>query len=387
MEVLAVCAALMLAVVFASMAVGAGWISVPDQDLRLGYMDGLRGYLAISVAVHHFAIWLNVIDGGPWIGPSSHVLSNAGLSGVAIFFMISGALFYERVSRENDRLDWLRLYMSRAFRIVPLMWAVVLVIVAITLMRSGDLAQFELKALAKWLLFESMPDLFGVEDTKRIIAGVAWSLRVEWVFYVSLPLIALILWLAKTVKIPYWLLLVMGTAAGCTLFGKYWLVELGVIPFFGIGMIAIEVRRAGWLTKWIEKAGLWVAVVGLLALAAQFVMTPGSFNTESVILLAVFFIPVVCGCDYFKLLRLKGSLALGETSYGIYLLHGIVLSLSFTELGLGELVDGPSRWLLFVPLLLVIVAVSIVSYITIERPMIDKGKQLAGRVPRRRIAG
>lgn len=47
------------------LAAGVGWLAertrairVPDAATRIGCIDGLRGYLALSVMVHHFAVWL-----------------------------------------------------------------------------------------------------------------------------------------------------------------------------------------------------------------------------------------------------------------------------------------------------------------------------------------
>lgn len=37
---------------------------ISPEDRRIGCVDGLRGYLALAVMVHHFFIWLQVTGGG-----------------------------------------------------------------------------------------------------------------------------------------------------------------------------------------------------------------------------------------------------------------------------------------------------------------------------------
>lgn len=51
--------ACMVATVVADLAVRGGF-PVPGGARRIGCVDGMRGYLALSVMIHHFAIWIQV---------------------------------------------------------------------------------------------------------------------------------------------------------------------------------------------------------------------------------------------------------------------------------------------------------------------------------------
>jgi hypothetical protein len=43
------------------------YFPLPSSDKRIGCIDGLRGYLAISVLICHFIVWLQVQRlGGTW---------------------------------------------------------------------------------------------------------------------------------------------------------------------------------------------------------------------------------------------------------------------------------------------------------------------------------
>jgi peptidoglycan/LPS O-acetylase OafA/YrhL len=80
------------------------------------------------------------------------------------------------------------------------------------------------------------------------------------------------------------------------------------------------------------------------------------------------------------LLRTRAALVLGECSYGIYLLHGVVLNLLFVD---GRQVLG---WLsteslpFLLPLVaLVVVPVTALTFLVFERPAINAGRALVRR--------
>lgn len=91
-----------------------------DRDNRFGAIDGIRGYLALSVFFHHYVItyyWkLNQV----WQRPPENFFQNLGKVGVAIFFMITGFLFFSRIISQDRTINWFSLYKSRIFRIYPL---------------------------------------------------------------------------------------------------------------------------------------------------------------------------------------------------------------------------------------------------------------------------
>ena len=87
---------------------------------RISTLDGLRGFLALGVFFHHAAIYHEYLLDQQWRLPPSRFYSLLGQVGVAMFFMITGYLFWSRVVTERGRLDWLQLYIGRVFRIGPL---------------------------------------------------------------------------------------------------------------------------------------------------------------------------------------------------------------------------------------------------------------------------
>ena len=92
-----------------------------ERSSRFESLDGLRGFLAISVFFHHFAVTYHWKIHGIWTKPPPEIYYlNYGKVGVAIFFMITGFLFISKISKSNEKIDWPKLYESRFFRIVPL---------------------------------------------------------------------------------------------------------------------------------------------------------------------------------------------------------------------------------------------------------------------------
>lgn len=65
----------------------------PPEQGRFASIDGLRGYLAFFVFLHHSAIWYFCLRTGQWKVPPSNLYTHFGQSSVAMFFMITGFLF------------------------------------------------------------------------------------------------------------------------------------------------------------------------------------------------------------------------------------------------------------------------------------------------------
>lgn len=96
-------------------------LSISTTSGRFFTIDGLRGYLAFFVFLHHSCIWYYYLGSGVWANPPNRVFVHFGQIGVSLFFMITGFLFFSKMldSRKSG-VDWLRLYSSRFLRLTPL---------------------------------------------------------------------------------------------------------------------------------------------------------------------------------------------------------------------------------------------------------------------------
>ncbi len=188
------------AVALFTSAVFVRWILPEARRAELGSgnrfvaIDGIRGFLAFGVFVHHCGIMWGYSQTGMWSEPGHNFQNQLGKTSVAVFFMITSFLFWGRVVAKNG-LDYRQFFISRFFRIYPLYVFVTLVICVAVGFKTGWHLQEPLHRLmlevVKWLGFRT-PDINNYIGTPLIVAGVTWTLLYEAWFYVSLPFLTAI---------------------------------------------------------------------------------------------------------------------------------------------------------------------------------------------------
>lgn len=372
----------------------ANWLArpgfpLPPTDRRLGCVDGLRGYLAISVFIHHFYVWTQASrPGGSWGPPSINILNQLGAGSVALFFMTTGLVFYPRVLAADS---WRKVYITRIFRIVPLVAASVIAITILIMLRTGVLPGSDYPlAAATWISTWAEPPLLGFVDSGRMNAHVLWSLWYEWLFYLLiLPACAGAMIIVQARNLPTWVTPVgllsvgIGAQAVCKLLGVF-IVGFRYIPLFAVGMLAFELRsrpsvRAALSTR-------CVAVLAVAALLIGLIFTHKPYQI-SLPLFSFFFVCVSCGNDLGGLLRSRGALVLGECSFSIYVLHGILLDVLFVDArALHTNLPYASLPVLLPLAVIAVVMVTLATYLMIERPAMRVGKVLANRIGGPRVA-
>ncbi|GAA0291953.1 hypothetical protein GCM10010302_33170 [Streptomyces polychromogenes] len=144
-----------------------------SQGARLGWLDALRGFAALVVALHHFGV-LRMVPHGAAVARNFDL----GLFGVMLFFIVSGYIIPASLERRGDvRGFWI----GRFFRIHPAL--IVTVAVALLVLPAGDGAVRVLRTgddlasvIANSLLLQ---DVLGVTNGMN----VTWTLCYEMVFY------------------------------------------------------------------------------------------------------------------------------------------------------------------------------------------------------------
>jgi peptidoglycan/LPS O-acetylase OafA/YrhL len=360
---------------------------LPTSGRRIGCVDNLRGYLALSTMVHHFVIWLQIVKlGGTWEAPSDNLLNSLGKGSVAIFFMVTGLVFYPRILAGLRRTSWAGTYVGRVFRLVPLaLLSVVVITLLIAATLGGRLGSTDWSALAQWVSGWDEPPLLGHPDSGRMNAFVLWSIWYEWLFYLFvLPLCALAMDLVRgrlpTWTVPLALFVVSGALRPLYLLGG----SLTYLPLFALGMLAYEVQARPGLSGAMRSPAL--GVVSLAGVVVAMCIAPTPNGVVPLFLYFIFFVAVACGNDLAGLLRTPGAIVLGECSYGIYLLHGIVLYLMFSQ-GLVVVDRLDVFWLpVLLPVAgLVVACVTPVTYLLLERPGIRAGAAIAKILSRQKM--
>lgn len=296
------------------------WFNVVLAQGHTPSIDGLRGFLAFGVFIHHASIWYAFVQTGIWDVPPSRVYTHLGQSTVSLFFMITGFLFYGKLLDSRGRsLDWLRLYVSRCLRILPLY---VLVMCAAALLIA-------LVRYSGWV--QPMQSPWHEKSlTGLITAGVTWTLSYEWKFYFLLPILALTVGRFA----PRWLVF---SGVMLLLTGAEKALDMHAFSFGGGMLAAVLSRQPGWVRF---ASSSWASLLALGVLAVVVLAYDTAYALQPLLLLSLSFALIANGATLWGLLSSRMARTLGEVTYSIYLLHGPLLFLVLRfVLGFDEVVQ------------------------------------------------
>lgn len=353
------------------------WQMLSSVPARSNAIDGLRGFLALVVLLHHAVIIRSWYDTSVWKHPSSWLEDQLGPVPVSLFFMITGFLFWSKAMRASGRLSISRLLVNRLRRLAPAYWASTLLVVVIVMIHGhfelNVSCRVLLKTLAKLLMLGiwSWPYSLNLHPLNPVNAGVVWSLQYEWFFYLALPALALL----GAGRRFFWLVLPLTGLIITILLIARQPQMAGWVAYFPLGMLTAELVERKWLKDWPTQIGWTLGSLAMLAMALS-VQVPW---LPIHLLVLPFFIAVAHGNPFFGLLQTRSSRFLGTISYSIYLLHGIVLSVVLSLIHLRWPISGSGPWLycFWVALVgLLTVVVSAISYRWIEHPWLTRSQTL-----------
>lgn len=352
----------------------------PPHQGRFVSIDGLRGYLAFFVFLHHASIWYFYLRTGRWELPPSNLYTQFGHSSVFLFFMITGFLFFSKlIDGRTNNIDWGKLFIARLLRLVPLyLFFVFILFLLVAYLSKGNLnvpILRLLKDMASWVSFTlfNTPNLNGIGGVVLLsVAGATWSLPYEWRFYLLLPLLAL------TVKaIPPFPYIALSVASIVVL--AIWGPQIRlffIIPFFS-GIIASLLARSDLFCQFATRR--LSSYISLGCLAITIAAYPSALNFVPLFLLTVAFALIACGNSMFGLLSSPASRTLGEMAYSIYLLHGITLFVTFNFiLGKDAFVNlSPiTYWLYVIGLTPILIFICFTTFRLIESPAMRNTSRL-----------
>jgi peptidoglycan/LPS O-acetylase OafA/YrhL len=344
------------------------------RNNRYGAIDGLRGYLAISIFVHHFMltwVWKNT---GHWYRPQEIYFQNMGIVGVMIFFMITGYLFTTKILSDKGNTDWIKLYKSRVFRIYPLFIFIVFMITFIIFTQEQYQSDINFSLLSeqysKWILFHGA-NIHTHNHTPLIIAGVDWTLKYEWLFYLSLPI------LAFTLNFNKWFSILL-IFIGIYLFSQdYKIFSFNTIHllFFIIGGITAYLYSTTKNRFSFIQSNIISGLAIILLINSLFFKD--IYDPLPILFISLFFIVIALGNTMFGLLEKKSSILLGEISYSIYLIHGLIIYILFSYFNVIDLTSITSiqHTYMFPILIILIITCATLTYLYIEQPSIKLGKK------------
>ncbi len=326
--------------------------------------DLLRLFLAFSVCFAHLAEATGISAFIP--------LRNYFYSGIAVdcFFVLSGFLIFRSFQRSSTPLSYLN---KRVRRIYPAYFTVVLLAAFLlpflftekpgALLFSGDWFRYLLVNLGFVNFLQ--PDLPGIftSNPLQVINPPLWTIKVEVMFYLSVPIIFMLLRLKKQ-----WLVL-------CTLYvaSLIWSVVFHHLHSTNPLEIYLKLEKQlpGQLTFFLSGGALylyfplfkkyWKQALSsscLIFMLQKFLFFQGLY-------------PLALGIAVISFALILPSLGnwgkYGDMSYGVYIYHFPIIQI-FTARSLFD----SNPWLIFGGLILTILATSLLSYHCIERPFLKR---------------
>ena len=344
-----------------------------DSMRRDSPLDGLRGALATCVFAHHFYLMYRWNTEGQWSVADNFGLhwmyfaQNLGAIPVSLFFMITGFLFLNKLKQKE--INWKNLYIARIRRIMPLYLLSLLFVVYASFKAVGveNVAFWDgADWLFHWATFRYQPLNGFISFVSN--AGVQWTLLYEWGFYFSLPFIHTAMHQLPASNKKQW-----GVMALCGALFVWIITQTDTHHYWQFVLSAAAVSLSDVLLPFIRRYKKWLNVaLPLLLLATAFLFPP--YTPINRILVALLFLLLAGGYDFGGILRHRGMKMLGDMSYSIYLMHGVVL---YSVFALGGWFDFQAHGLLVYiatfPLIFVLVLLlSCTTYLGVERPFLRK---------------
>lgn len=328
----------------------------PEGERHGDRIEVLDGWRAISILL---------VLAGHWLPMPHQLQANhmAAASGMALFFALSGFLITSLLLRDPQPAPF---FVRRIFRIVPLAWAAMAILVVANGTSLRD-------ALGNFLFYANLPPdnlLHGGEHL--------WSLCVEVQFYIFAALLVALLGRRGVWALPLFCVAVtcLRIADGETLSVVTWHRVDEILSGATVALLLAwrRERRPGFTVP------PWTCLIAVLLLLASAHPATGPLQ-----FLRPYFAAATLGCSILATptwLRawLVGRAAryVAEVSYAVYVIHGM---LTVTWLG-GEETTKTVRYALRPLLIAATFALAHLSTFYFEKHFMRWGKALARRVSR-----
>jgi peptidoglycan/LPS O-acetylase OafA/YrhL len=321
---------------------------IKEKEERIYFygLDELRAIAALLVYFHHVELF-KFRDGLPsLIGtPFFHTFTEKiGKNAVVAFFVLSGFLITYLLLVEKEKTGTINVkafYIRRILRIWPLYFLIVFIgFVVMPLLNSTGwfsdqvfypkvIEQLDYNSLPLYVLFLSN---FAIKYFKPVAgAAQSWSVSVEEQFYLIWPHIIKYSKGIKRTLIIVIILLILKIGARefiLNYYGKttlFRIINLISIQYMFVGAIfaillfwdKTKVRLQQIMSK------KWVLIVTLLAIGAELV----KFNHSN---LLAFLFGILILAVITQKIEIKALKYFGKISYGIYMLHPLMLFISMS---------------------------------------------------------
>jgi peptidoglycan/LPS O-acetylase OafA/YrhL len=336
---------------------------IKNKPEHISSLDGIRGLAIILVLFAHFIREDFYIKQFPFAGPIITKLSLMGLTGVSLFFVLSGFLITGILLNAKNNPNFFRnFYARRILRIFPIYYLslfFIFLILPLLINLSEPSIVLKGKQIWLWTYLSNFPSVAGIWNlSDQFALGHFWSLSVEEHFYLIWPMIVFVTDIKKlksicNITIAVSLILGISTSLPINYNGLFKFLSWTTFTFSGAlalgGLLAIYKNENGSLVNLakISKKMLWI--FGILFLIIGFL--PRRYYPELRGILAheiswffyagllITILNVSSSCFIYKVFTSKILLFFGKISYGIYVYHGILMPFFEKHIDIGLISD------------------------------------------------
>ncbi|WP_072366500.1 acyltransferase family protein [Chitinophaga sancti] len=348
-------------------------------------LDGLRGYMALTVFLHHAALYCNLLVNGHWSVENMSAFVQFGQTSVFIFFMITGFIFFSKlIDATNKTIDWQKYYVARFLRIYPL-YVIVLIMILVIIGKLSNWTLFppfsdRIMEVIFWLFF-SQTTLNDYQYAPTITSAVLWSLSREWQFYALFPLLgAVFLHIKISLKLILFSILLLLLFFIMNIPGDKMATIETNSPFL-VGIFAAFLVRNKHIRQIGSKKIVALFVLLMIVFSYTYYHTIFSFFPYS--LISISFIAIASGNSLFGILTNYISLILGQISYSIYLIHPVLLFVVYHMFPqIIQLVSSSQQsfWIVTSIVGALLMVICSLSFRFIEKPFIEMGSKVSNRI-------
>jgi len=332
--------------------------------------------MAITIMIYHLKYWLVKPIG------SEGFLGKLGIYGVSIFFVLSGlsmAIVYSKYIK--DLKSSIYFIVRRIFRIWPLLWVCIGIVVLLNFINGNKTSVF--------VVLANLTTIFGFIRPDAYINTGAWSIGNEMVFYVLTPMIIMAYerkhFLGNIILILSFLMLL--TFSFFILDSEVALARQWSIYINPLNNLFLYVAGISLFYN-LEKISIKPIISIILAIISFLIFTfyPIAGDHINIVTgytrIVLVFTSILLVFSFYKFAfeeKIPKMISLpmeyfGIATYGVYLLHPLVKK-SIEQI-LGKLGVNDHTILLFLMTVITTIMVALLSYNLFELKMIRIGKVL-----------
>ena len=356
---------------------------------RRAALDGLRAVAVTAVVAYH-------------LGGGAAGAVRGGFLGVDLFFVLSGYLItglLVREHRDRSRIDLVGFWERRVRRLLPALLLVLVVVALATWWaarpetwsaRRGD-ALWTLAYLANWHFVAAGEDYFAAYAGASPLRHT-WSLSIEEQFYLLWPLVVVgcLRVRRELLAVVAGVLVVASAAAMAWAYGAaslsraYYGTDGRVQQLLVGALLALLLARARRLPRYAGPAAFAALLLALVLAsdAAPVYYRGGALAFAALTAVVVADVELRPDGGLARALSWAPAAALGRISYGVYLWHWPVLVLTPLPSG-----PSPAWWLTQALRVGLTLGLSVLSWVLVERPVLERRVPWVGGSRRRLAVG